>query len=314
MPSLPKRRSAFTLVELLVVIAIIGVLVALLLPAVQSAREAARRATCINHLKQLGLAIHNFHDVNNVLPSTHLGGPPPDDAYGTWFVLILPFIEQEALFREFNPALPYATAPNPAAAALTASSVAVFKCPSRRSGVQMSDNQPQIGGTGDYAAVSVSTSNFQWQHQDPVTLRGAMIGASRYDPTDKTKWRGRLRFSDTLDGLSNTAFAGEKHINVKDLNKGGSQGGSADGNLYITAQTAWYECHSVRKLNHANGLSRGANDVLSTERYHMFGSWHPGVCQFVMGDGAVIPIQRNIDTTTLTALGDRRDGTQFVLP
>ncbi|MEX2173623.1 MAG: DUF1559 domain-containing protein [Pirellulaceae bacterium] len=107
---LPNRRpTGFTLVELLVVIAIIGVLVALLLPAVQAAREAARRSQCSNNLKQMGIAIHNFHDTHNRLPpgatidQQPFGNSPNGAAYGaTWFVYILPFIEQGPLYDKFR--------------------------------------------------------------------------------------------------------------------------------------------------------------------------------------------------------------------
>src|SRR5262245_1232961 len=91
-------RSAFTLVELLVVIAIIGVLVALLLPAVQAARESARRSQCSNHLKQLGLAVQGFEDVNKVLPPARM------DNYGgvTWAVFILPYLEQDQFYKQWD--------------------------------------------------------------------------------------------------------------------------------------------------------------------------------------------------------------------
>src|SRR5262245_25367012 len=94
-----RKRVAFTLVELLVVIAIIGVLVALLLPAVQAAREAARRMQCANNLKQLGLAVQNFHDTQGTLPPAynlrHNGGNG-GDGYFTWFAHILPYVEQQS--------------------------------------------------------------------------------------------------------------------------------------------------------------------------------------------------------------------------
>lgn len=88
-------RKGFTLVELLVVIAIIGILIALLLPAVQAAREAARRSQCTNNLKQLGLAIHNFHDVNNVFP---IGQPDDDNDNYAWGAYILPYVEQKQMY------------------------------------------------------------------------------------------------------------------------------------------------------------------------------------------------------------------------
>src|SRR5437870_12243072 len=102
-----RQRLAFTLFELLVVVAIIGVLVALLLPAVQSAREAARRMQCTNQLKQIALAAHNIHDTTNAFPSghrvTHLSS---DTYYMNWGIAILPYIEQQALFAQYDDTVP----------------------------------------------------------------------------------------------------------------------------------------------------------------------------------------------------------------
>src|SRR5690348_2677103 len=95
-------RRAFTLIELLVVIAIIGILIALLLPAVQKVREAANRASCTNNLKQLALAIHNYHDSSSCLPPLRI-----DSNYATWFVLIMPYMEQENISRTWSFSMPY---------------------------------------------------------------------------------------------------------------------------------------------------------------------------------------------------------------
>ncbi|HZN35700.1 MAG TPA: DUF1559 domain-containing protein, partial [Pirellulaceae bacterium] len=102
-----RPRAGFTLVELLVVIAIIGVLVALLLPAVQAAREAARRSSCQNNLKQIGLATHNFHDVYNQLPPLRV-----NNNRATWFVLIMPYMEQENIERLWRYDQDYSNAAN----------------------------------------------------------------------------------------------------------------------------------------------------------------------------------------------------------
>lgn len=309
MSSSRGTRQGFTLVELLVVIAIIGILVALLLPAVQSAREAARRMQCSNNLKQMGLAIHNFHDALNGSPPVHIDEPGGSRKGSTWYAVILPYLEQVSLYEQFDLGVNWDVAPNPAAAALPAAALPVYRCPTRRSTVTLSDNSPQVGAAGDYAAVSIASANYQHQHQGPAVLWGGMIGTVR---TGKT-WRPEISFADVRDGLSNTLFIGEKHVHSNELKKGGSAGGSADGNIYITEQTAWYECHSVRQIDHPNGLARGAQDNRGN-RHHTFGSWHSGGCQFVLGDGSVRMLNNTVDVVTLGQIGDRRDGSVTQVP
>lgn len=305
-------RPAFTLVEMLVVIAIIGILLALLLPAVQAAREAGRRVQCSNNLKQTGLAIHNFHDTTGRLPPSHTGGLPGNDKYGTWLVVILPYLEQANLYGQFDLTTTWDAGSNPAAAQLPGAQLSVYQCPSRHAGGSISDNSPQVGATGDYAAGSVvnpSYGNYQWQWQDPSILWGALIGAQRNGPV----WKSRLGLSAITDGLSNTIVVGEKHIFHAHLNRGGFQNASGDGNIYVTLTAEWWETHSVRNTDHPNGLSRGPQDH-RPDQFHTFGSWHPGVCQFVLCDASVQSISATIDLTTLNRLGDRRDGNPVQLP
>jgi prepilin-type N-terminal cleavage/methylation domain-containing protein/prepilin-type processing-associated H-X9-DG protein len=121
---LPRRRAAFTLIELLVVIAIIAVLIGLLLPAVQKVREAAARAKCENNLKQLGLAMHNYHNANNYFPPAFSKAPAGGSNWG-WSVWVLPYVEQDNLFNQLNP-----STNNLAVEALTTQPLSVYVCPS----------------------------------------------------------------------------------------------------------------------------------------------------------------------------------------
>jgi prepilin-type N-terminal cleavage/methylation domain-containing protein len=123
--SVAARRTAFTLVELLVVIAIIGILIALLLPAVQSARESARRAQCANNLRQIGIAVHNYHDVKKWLPPVRISGGA---GYATFFVLIMPYIEQENIQELWDLNRTYAQQ----TVAAQQAHVKSYYCPTRR--------------------------------------------------------------------------------------------------------------------------------------------------------------------------------------
>ena len=178
-PMRTRPRSAFTLVELLVVIAIIGILIALLLPAVQAAREAARRMQCGNHLKQVGLAIHSFHSTHNALPpaGTRGGGEV------TMFVHLLPFIEQDVAYQLWDPRQEYAFYKvSDEAREIQVSS---YFCPTRRSPMLSEHDETHflpspnggLGSLGDYAACA-GNRYFNWQKDS----RGALIFSNTLAP------------------------------------------------------------------------------------------------------------------------------------
>lgn len=212
-----KRRTpkahGFTLVELLVVIAIIGILIALLLPAVQAAREAARRSQCTNNLKQIALALHNYHDSAKWFPpaAIYTGTAYPsssfrDGGYGaTWVTMMLPFFEQSALYDQYNFDLP---SDAPANAAVVGTDIAALRCPS-------TDPLPATdGNTGD-----TTSPNSTYAKGNYAARAGGLFSNENNVPNgwDNKQWQGPFtyrpcrstRMASILDGTSNTIFFSE---------------------------------------------------------------------------------------------------------
>jgi prepilin-type N-terminal cleavage/methylation domain-containing protein len=298
-----SQRPAFTLVELLVVIAIIATLLGLMLPAVQRVRESASRTRCANHLKQIGLAIHNYHDAARCLP------PSRQDPGGTWMVFLLPFVEQSALASawQVNQSFYWQT---PAA---RETPVPIYFCPSRRSpgdGILSDDSEGSIGldlgklapgVVADYA-VSIGDpaghADYWWTPSPAYAggpTNGAFIMFNNWDRTSPSRGQSRRRvFASIKDGLSRTLFVGEKHVPL-DLFARGPWDGAAYNGDYGSA---------MRKA--------GAGAALAQDPYERtrdnFGSVHPGVCQFVFGDGSVHPLRTTIDPVILGQLANIADG------
>ena len=316
------RQRGFTLVELLVVIAIIGVLVALLLPAVQAAREAARRTQCANHLKQLGLGAQNFHDVRLFLPPARLGNKPvTDQGWVTWAVLLLPYIEQQNYYQQWDLSKTY-EAHN---VAVTRNAIPVYFCPSRRKPTQVFSNDNPSGGLSDYAACS-GTGNGDGVNDNTQNIgngnyqgvNGAMIG-SRYSANGNTllEWNGIIRLASITDGTSNTFLIGEKHI--RRLNQQGTapfqMGQSDDRTVYTSRNDNNFRRFAGRGIE----MNMPTGEIYAVARYNFiditqmqdnrsFGSRHPGICQFVLCDGSVIAIKETINIDTYGRLANREDG------
>jgi prepilin-type N-terminal cleavage/methylation domain-containing protein len=312
-----RHRAAFTLIELLVVIAIIGVLVSLLLPAVQAAREAARRTQCFNHLKQLALGVHNFHDTFGHAPSSVRppGLTPLPRVAG--LTLLLPYIEQQALYDRYDQAKDWFHVDN---LPIVNTSVSVFQCPSTPEPNRL-DGQPErspwTGGVGaptDYSATI---------YVDPRLLTAGLVDEVG---DGLLKRNSKPRFADVIDGLSNTVMFAESAgrpylyrgrrkvssdlVGVR-VNGGGwcrpaseiSIDGSDAAGLVFPGPVA---------INATNGEDLGST-AFPHPYYGTFGtsetySFHPGGAQVALGDGSVRFIAETISIREYARLITRDRG------
>ncbi|MCA9027680.1 MAG: DUF1559 domain-containing protein [Planctomycetaceae bacterium] len=305
-------KRGFTLIELLVVIAIIAILIALLLPAVQQAREAARRTQCRNNLKQIGLALHNYHDTHLVFPPGYISGgvvssDPASVETGTgfaWGAMILPQLEQAALFDHFefeevttdDHNLEHGQTQLP-----------MFRCPSDPA----PDTFTVSDGTNDY---ELATANY-------VGIYGygsVTMSPGKPDPAGILYRNSSTRLRDILDGTSNTMLVGERmHEHDFDSSM-----------MPVEANSTWYA--ALPGVFRAPGMMMMANEgpgslVLghvgqtmgmmvmhhtpnTTNHIVNFSSRHTGGMHFLMADGSVHFLSENVDYNTFRWLGQRADG------
>ncbi len=326
---MPRRRAAFTLIELLVVIAIIAVLIALLLPAVQSAREAARRAQCTNNLKQIGIAMHNYQSTNNTLPPGKKG-----DAWGTWMVAVLPFIEQMNSFNGWNymgnnsgqPGyvdfdLRYNGASN---LTVTSSRISGWMCPSDGNNTALSG----IGGTVNGNTMLVTSQNYvvnfgntmmQQRPLNNIPFLGAPFTCIGSPFVDIDGYREREQsgvpnttysFASISDGLSNTMMLSELLV--------GQSGAS-----YDLRGFTW--CGPLGTFTAYTGPNSRSPDVVwpglcnptavnppcttaDVTWYTAARSKHPGGVNVAMCDGSVRFIKDSISLVTWGAISTTRGG------
>lgn len=306
-------------------IAIVGILIGMILPAVQTVREAARRTQCSNRLRQVGLATIMFHDANAAFPPARLypakfPSPPLDrgEDQPTWFVRILPFLEQQAFYSKWDLSAPYGSQLQE----VVETPIESFLCPTRRSidealAPTQSEDVLVVSpcGCGGWVSVEVTggaTGDFAGNHGDlsPGSVgaetdyyyggngTGVIISSqAKSDSTGRLTWVDRIDYPSISDGSSNTILCGELHVSPENMNKV-----PYNGPIYNGEDLAAFTRVGGPGVPILSGSQQAISSVLG------FGSWHPGTCNFVLADGSTKTIQNTVDTLTLGQLCHRADG------
>jgi prepilin-type N-terminal cleavage/methylation domain-containing protein len=303
-----RQRSAFTLVELLVVIAIIGILVALLLPAIQAAREAARRSECSNHLKQLGIALQNYHDTHKSFPPLEVHYDPFlqgannnwGECAGNWLLLILPFVEEKAAYDGIDFKVGWAslgdTGINNKDAVMR--KYTTYKCPS---------NPVYDWSAGANFDAQIAHYFGVYGSMDPPGGRArqqwAIGNTANYVGRGIMYYNSHTRVADVTDGTANTFIVNEVR---------GFQPASISAlSTPVDGRGMRWEIGTGTYLQPINGVD-GFN--CPGCRWEVTSSFHPGGAQVALADGSTRFISQNIAYNTFLWLGSMADGETVDVP
>ncbi|MBA2113553.1 DUF1559 domain-containing protein [Bremerella alba] len=318
-----RTMRGFTLVELLVVIAIIGVLIALLLPAVQQAREAARRIQCSNNLKQIGLAMHNYHDVYGCFPAAFYKRPDgvSSSRHGpgwAWGVMLLPQMEQDARFEGLRVHERHAS-DDADILQYSQAQIDGYRCPSMPGGtlneaVPSSSTSP-AHGLSSYKGV-FGDRNMQYNYSDDI-CSGYFAGSCPGSENGMFGANSDVKFRDITDGTTNTVMIGECAYGTNGtIDEGTGDPMDYKGSIWIGITSNGASSSGSPSGYNTMSTFRGVTGSGTASRFYMpngesiysFGSHHPGGAQFVLGDGSVRFLPENIDGYIVNRLGARDDG------
>lgn len=308
-----KRRTGFTLIELLVVIAIIAVLIALLLPAVQQARESARRTQCKNNMKQLGLALHNYHDTMSVLPPAHIGRCTMPKLNASGLTMLLPYIDQSAIYNLYNmngSATTYTNMGAPAItddpttngnAVLVKKVIQAFLCPSDSASPLIPSATSSYGISATNTGTGGAKTNYDYITMSPYTSAcetWVTLGlATRCMFGDNSK----CTLTDVKDGTSNTVMMGET---TRDVYNGGTNAWGYRGHVMVGLNIVSYPINQWIYYS----VPPVVNPPGKLASWSYAGSVHTGGAHFLLADGSVRFISENVDSVTRVRLAYMGDG------